>query len=280
LLVAQYGVSDEPLSYILANAPGNFDATWDVSGYTSTQTQPSPLLIVTATRESSERFFTHTELGKSITNLRSKGVKLKVHAATNNTKAIGAVYNAAINDKWANHIIVFVHDDVRINDRYIAHHLHEALNSYDVVGVVGNRRRYFGQPAWHKPQMLSMAGPKQDLMGSIFHDTTHTPNKKRVMNDLSRFGQCPGTAQLLDGVFLAARGRTLINQGVRFDAVLGFDFYDLDFCRSATQANLRLGVWPIALTHMSVGGYESHNWKASYKKYLTKWGEEAPQKFV
>jgi lipopolysaccharide biosynthesis glycosyltransferase len=280
LLVAQYGVSDEPLSHILDNAPGNFDATWDVSDYNSTQTQPSPLLIVTATRESSERFFTHTELGKSITHLRSKGVNLKVHAATSNTKAIGAVYNSAIDDRWAHHIIVFVHDDVRINDRYIAHHLHEALNSYDVVGVVGDRRRYFGQPAWHRPQVLSQPGPKHDLMGSIFHDTTNSPNTKRVVQDLSRFGDCPGAAQLLDGVFLAARGRTLIKQAVRFDAALGFDFYDLDFCRSATQANLRLGVWPIALTHMSLGGYESPSWKAAYKKYLAKWGEEAPQKFV
>lgn len=280
LLIAQHGVSKESLSHILANAPCSHDATWDIAGHESSQVQQTPLLIMTATRESSERFFTHTELGKSITHLRSNGVKLKVHAATSNSNAIGSVYNKAIDEKWANHIIVFVHDDVRINDRYIAHHLHEALKSYDVVGVVGNKRRYFGQPAWHRPHMLSKAGPTHDLMGSIFHDTTNSPNTKRVMHDLSRFGDCPGRAQLLDGVFLATHGRTLIKHGLHFDAALGFDFYDLDFCRSATQAGLRLGVWPIALTHMSVGGYESASWTASYKKYLAKWGEEAPRKFT
>lgn len=280
LLVAQRGVSNESLNHILAYAPSNSDATWDIDDYNSTRGQPSPLLIVTATRESGERFFTHTELGKSITHLRHNGIKLKVHAATNNNKAIGAVYNAAIDERWAQHIIVFMHDDVRINDRYIAHHLHEALKTYDVVGVVGNRRRYFGQPAWHRPRFLSQAGPTHDLMGSICHDTTHTPNSKRSVHGLSRFGECPGTAQLLDGVFLAVRGRTLLTHDVRFDADLGFHFYDLDFCRSATQAHLRLGVWPIALTHMSVGGYESKGWSIAYKKYLDKWGEQAPLKFA
>jgi hypothetical protein len=72
----------------------------------------------------------------------------------------------------------------------------------------------------------------------------------------------------------------LLDSGVRFDAALGFHFYDLDFCRTATQAGLRLGVWPIAMTHFSIGGYESDAWSATYQHYLAKWGEEAPQQFA
>jgi lipopolysaccharide biosynthesis glycosyltransferase len=276
LLVAQLGVSEEALDEILANAPGNGDAAWDVHGHTSTKVQLAPLLIVTATRESAERFFTHTALGQSITQLRERGIQVKVHAAANNAKPIGTVYNAAILERWANHIIVFVHDDVRFDDIYLAHRLHEALQHYDIVGVAGNRRRYFGQPAWHRPRFLKHDGPKDDLLGSVFHDTLDMPHARRKMNELSRFGDSPGSAQLLDGVFIAVRGKTLLKKEVRFDASLGFHFYDLDFCRTATQAGLHLGVWPIALTHKSVGGYESRGWRAAYQKYLGKWGEQAP----
>jgi lipopolysaccharide biosynthesis glycosyltransferase len=279
LLIAQHGISDISLDEILVNDASHDDASWDVQGHHCTQTQPAPLLIVTASRESAEHFFTHTTLGQSITQLRAQGVQLQVQAAANNKKAIGLIYNAAIQTRWANHIIVFVHDDVRLDDRYIVHRLHEALKHYDVVGVAGNRRRYFGQPAWHRPRFLLQGGPKGDLLGSVFHDTTHTPNTRRVIRELSRFGDSRGTAQQLDGVFIAARGRTLLESDVRFDPSLGFHFYDLDFCRTATKAGLRLGVWPIALTHMSVGGYESKGWTAAYKQYLTKWGEHAPHKF-
>lgn len=279
LLVAQLGVSEEPLSDILAHAPGNEAAAWSVQGHVCVKAQPEQLLIVTATRESAERFFTHTALGQSITQMRERGIRIKVHAAANNAKAIGAVYNAAILERWANHIIVFVHDDVRFDDMYLPHRLHEALEHYDVVGVAGNRRRYFGQPAWHRPRFLKQEGPKDDLLGSVFHATMDMPNARRKMHALSRFGESSGAAQLLDGVFIAVRGKTLVNHHVQFDVSLGFHFYDLDFCRSATQAGLRLGVWPIAITHKSVGGYESKGWREAYQKYLDKWGEQAPHPF-
>lgn len=271
LLVAQHGFSNDSLTDILANDANDQNPAWDISSYVCTIKQPAPLLFVTATREPAERFFTHTSLGQSITHLRAQGVKLKVLAKTSNSKAIAIGYNTAIAERWRNHIIVFAHDDVRLDDMYIAHRLNDALRQYDVVGVAGNRRRYFGQPAWHRPRLLSQTGPKDDLLGSVFHAS---------INELSRFGDSFGSAQLLDGVLIAARGSTLLNSGVRFDASLDFHFYDLDFCRSATQAGLRLGVWPIAITHMSVGGYNSKAWSASYKKYLAKWGEEAPQKFA
>lgn len=280
LLLAQHGVSDEPLSDILANAPCNHDATWDVAGHACTQKQPAPLLIVTATRESSERFFTHTELGQSITRLRAGGIKLKVHAATRNCKPIGEVYNTAIDKRWASHIVVFVHDDVRLDDLYLLHRLHDALEQYDVVGVAGNRRRYFGQPAWHCSRFLSQSGPAQDLVGSVFHDTLNSANTQRKIQELSRYGESPSSVQLLDGVFLAIKGSTLLESDVCFDGALGFHLYDLDFCRTAGQAGLKLGVWPIAIRHMSGGGYESQGWSDAYAKYLAKWGEEAPQKFV
>ena len=36
---------------------------------------------------------------------------------------------------------------------------------------------------------------------------------------------------------------------------------------------LRLGTWPICLTHQSGGGFESEAWTAAYDKYVQKWGD-------
>ena len=60
---------------------------------------------------------------------------------------------------------------------------------------------------------------------------------------------------------------------MRFDPAFTFDFYDLDFCRACEQAGLRLGTWPIAVTHESVGkGISSAAWEAARAVYLAKWG--------
>jgi GT2 family glycosyltransferase len=59
---------------------------------------------------------------------------------------------------------------------------------------------------------------------------------------------------------------------VRFDPQFDFHLYDIDFCRTARQKELRLGTWPIALTHQSKGSFGTESWFARYEKYLAKWG--------
>jgi hypothetical protein len=46
----------------------------------------------------------------------------------------------------------------------------------------------------------------------------------------------------------------------------------MDFCRSARQAGLTLGTWPISITHRSPGKYEAA-WEAKRDLYLAKWGD-------
>jgi len=61
--------------------------------------------------------------------------------------------------------------------------------------------------------------------------------------------------------------------GVRLDPNFSFHFYDLDFCRSAEAAGLRIGTWPIAITHASGGAsLQSPAWAESVERYLHKWG--------
>ena len=76
----------------------------------------------------------------------------------------------------------------------------------------------------------------------------------------------------LDGVLLAARAGTLQREAIGFDEDFDFHFYDLDFCRCARALGLRLGTWPIRITHRSGGGYGSPAWREGYRKYIAKWG--------
>ena len=89
---------------------------------------------------------------------------------------------------------------------------------------------------------------------------------------MSFYGPTPVPCELLDGVFLAARKSTLLDSGVRFDPRFNFHFYDMDFCRSARQAGLTLGTWPIVLTHKSPGNF-GPDWHHGLTIYLEKWGE-------
>lgn len=238
--------------------------------------QPAPLLLVTATREPAARFYSHTALGRSVLRLREAGVDVSVSARCANTLPLGAAHNGAVDERHRDHLVVFVHDDVLLEDWHLAHRLDEALAHYDVVGVAGNRRRLSGQPAWHFAQFVGQWSPPQDLVGCVGHDTMHRTDGGRRVRVISHYGHGHDRVRLIDGVFLAMRGRTWLDSGIRFDPALGFDFYDLDLCRQAELRGLRLGIWPIALTHMSVGGYSAERWRLSYQHYLAKWGEAAP----
>lgn len=236
-----------------------------------------PLLLVSASRAAPQDFYTHTALGRSVQRLRAAGVALKVRAACQNRAPLAEAYNAAIEPAFADHTVVFVHDDVQIDDHHIAMRLHEALQSFDVVGLAGCVQRLPGQPAWLFPRHVGHWAPPGQLLGCVGHDTTGHSQARRKLRVVKHFGASHHPAALLDGVLLAVRGQTLLDHALRFDPALAFDFYDLDFCRQAEQRGLRLGVWPLAITHLSAGNFDSPSWRRTYPIYLEKWGETSPE---
>ena len=148
-----------------------------------------------------------------------------------------------------------------------------------MIGVAGNRRRLPAQVAWYlRPEAsANPAQPEQHVwdVGSLAGAIAHGADPAQA--SVSEYGPAPAPARLIDGVFIAARAGRLRQTGVRFDPQLGFHFYDLDFCRAAERAGLRIGVWPIALTHASSGAsIQSQAWEQSMRRYLEKWGETLP----
>ena len=223
--------------------------------------------IVSATRLPEEAFWKQSALGQSLRRLK-RDARLVPRVSFANARGLPEVYNARISAAADEDLLVFVHDDVWIDDHFLADRVIDGLQAYDVIGVAGNRRRQPGQPAWIflLEGMARVMDDPANLSGAI-------ANGKMPFGTISFFGPTPSECELLDGVFLAARKSTLQRAGLRFDPRFAFHFYDMDFCRSARQKGLRLGTWPICLTHQSTGGYSGETWNEMYRQYLEKWND-------
>lgn len=223
------------------------------------------LTIVTATRYSQQQFEQLSLLGPTLRAVHNL-TPLRLRLFSQNDQSLPDCYNQAIDEADADDVLVFVHDDVAFDDWMLGWRLHEALLSFDVVGVAGNRRRQSQQMTWVM-QPHSQTWDHAQLSGAIMHGQGSTRKP-------TYFGPTPAPVVLLDGVLIAARAGLLQATGVRFDPLFDFHFYDLDFCRTATQSGLRLGTWPLGITHASSGGgYSSSDWQRNGETYLKKWGE-------
>lgn len=220
--------------------------------------------IVSATRLTQQEFLAKSALGLSLGRLR-KDKRVRAAVAFSNTRGLPEVYNSRIAAPDGHDILVFIHDDVWIDDYFLPERVLEGLAAYDVIGVAGNRRRVSGQTAWAFIDEKRTWDTRANLSGRIAHG-------KNPFGKISDYGDAVSAeCELLDGVFLAARRARLREKGVLFDRRFDFHFYDMDFCRSARQQGLRLGTWPICLTHQSGGDFSTEAWKEKYRLYREKW---------
>jgi Glycosyltransferase like family len=225
------------------------------------------VFILCATRKSPGDFQSATALGKSLVRI-AHDPRMTVRVSTANTRGLPLVYNEMLDQLPDGSTAVFVHDDVWIDDFFMVQRVVEGLEKFDVIGLAGNRRRAPGQPAWAIASMQfdADANRMQHLSGGV----AHGPDPG---GEVTYFGEVPAACELLDGVFLAAKKKTLIDKNVRFDPLFDFHFYDMDFCRTARQRGLRLGTWPICITHQSEGDYLNPAWRRNYQIYMNKWGD-------
>jgi hypothetical protein len=225
------------------------------------------VLIVAATKYDKVYFDRFMYLGLALKRL-SYDKTIEAAVAFESRAGLPGIYNAHICEANRDKIVVFTHADAYIDDYFLSVRLYEALQRFDIVGVAGNKRRIPRQPAWafvsDWPQFTW--DQWENLSGAVCHF-------KDSGSEVSTYGPIPAACQLLDGVFLAARVGTLLDRDVRFDERFPFEFYDLDFCRTAINAGLKLGTWPIAITHGSGGSYGSPQWRQCRDLYYQKWQE-------
>jgi GT2 family glycosyltransferase len=221
--------------------------------------------IISATRKTEEEFWTDSALGVSLRRL-SFDPRIDARVTFRNQRGLPDVYNEAISAAGSEEILVFVHDDVWIDDFFLSERVLKGLGRFDVIGVAGNRRRLPGQTGWAFVDDKFTWDDKANLSGSVAHGLG-------PFGLIGHFGSVPADCELLDGLFLAVKKSTLSVHGLMFDSRFDFHFYDLDFCRSARSRGLRLGTWPICLTHQSGGSFGTEQWCAAYRSYIDKWRE-------
>jgi hypothetical protein len=223
------------------------------------------LLVVSATRLSATQFRNNSALGISLRRLAGDD-RIRQAVTFENRTGLPELYNRQIRSNPEIDNLVFIHDDVWIEDPFIVDRVAEGLARFDIIGVAGTRRRLPRQPSWMFLDEQWTRDEPQHLSGRVGHGA-------HPFGELSVYGPIPAPCELLDGVLLAARKSTLIQNDVFFDPRFAFHFYDMDFCRTARAKGLRLATWPIGLTHQSGGNPGSQSWRDSYRIYLDKWTE-------
>ena len=230
------------------------------------ETRDKPTVgIISATRLSESEFWSSSPLGCSLRRL-NRDSRLIPGISYDNSRGLPELYNKQIVAPDTPDILVFIHDDVWIDDPAFVDRILEECDTFDIIGVAGNRRRLAGQPSWAFQDTSFRWDDKEQLSGRIGHGP-HPCGK------VTEYGEAPAACELLDGLFLAARRKVLLDNGICFDPRFDFHFYDLDFCRTAREKGLRLGTWDVKLTHGSRGPVGGPEWAVNYQRYREKWGE-------
>lgn len=219
--------------------------------------------IISATRFAEAEFWQKAALGISLQRLACDA-RLEARIAFANRNGLPVVYNTRLAEASPETALVFVHDDVWIDDHFFCDRILEGLRHFDVLGVAGNLRRGPGQPAWAFPDLNLKWDEAAYLSGSVAHG-------RHPFGIVSRYGDTGKECELLDGVLLAVLGQTFHRTGLAFDPRFAFHFYDMDFCRAARALGLRLGTWPIAVTHQSGGRFGTTPWREAFEIYAAKW---------
>lgn len=235
----------------------------------SIQSDLPQICVISASKLTQEDFWLRSALGLSLTRLMRQGESIQIDIAFENTRGLPEIFNEAVTRAPDAAVLVFIHDDVWIDEDHFSLAVVAGLTRFDVIGVAGNKRRVPGQPGWCFVNEAFAWDEKTNLSGRVGHGV----NAFGVVSD---FGEVPAACELLDGVFLAVRKHNLMQHQVQFDGKFDFHFYDLDFCRTARQAGLQLGTWGIQLTHQSGGAFGMPNWQEMYKVYCDKWHEPLP----
>lgn len=225
----------------------------------------SSICFVSATRYTESDFWRKSALGRSSAVWR-KDSNVWFDVVCQNSDGLSAVYNKAVENSKPVDAYVFLHDDLWLSDHQLLQKIRLALRRFDVLGLAGNRRRVPRQPAWlfsHRDGD-EFVWDSNFLSGVVDHGS---PGRVQSME----YGPSPAICELLDGLFLAVRGDVMRESVLRFDEIFRFHFYDMDFCRSARQAGLTLGTWPIDVIHESKGGFGGEEWERQYQVYLQKW---------
>jgi hypothetical protein len=220
---------------------------------------PSNYYFVIATQYSSEEFWEKSQIAIF---LDKTGYKNSCHVEYENKKGLPEFYNTFITKDNIVKRIIFVHDDVLIEDLFWEEKLNNAFDKYDVVGLAGSKKADLTRPsAWH------LMSDRQDHCGEVAHS-----HDKKVWTTC--FGPSDSRVLVMDGLFMAVNVKKLLETNTRFDEKFKFHHYDITFCLKANKNKLKMGVTPIRVVHFGLGdSMNTKEWNDSsqmFKEYYAK----------
>jgi GT2 family glycosyltransferase len=193
-------------------------------------------LLVSATKATTMEEFSSRPIHKYI---EKTGINTNI--ALGCTEGLSLAYNARISAN--NDIIIFVHDDVEIEDLWLL----EKIESTDADVVVCAGATSFNKNkmclAWHLA-----AEKREDLRGEVAH---RFPNGQV---NTTIFGPA-GRVLTFDGVFMAIKTKNILEKGVAFDERFKWHFYDTAFALRCHKAGLKAAIspHPIRIVHHGLG---------------------------
>jgi len=229
--------------------------------------------------QKNKKEFADTEAGYFFKENAKVSLPLTIKVFFENTRGLSEVYNEVLDTYSKNFdVIIFIHDDVFINDKFFIHKLTYAFTTkkFDVVGIAGTK--YIDLNAdfisWYNV-------PADKRRGMILHSKTPKEELpyRLISTDLSVYDTMKPPREYeqvlsADGVFLAIKTSTINAKKIRFDPQFEFNFYDLDFCLSLHKHQLKLGIAPILITHNSIGeGILSSKYLEDQTLFLKKWNK-------
>lgn len=201
----------------------------------------SKLLIVICTKAKTLEEFSQRPIYQSLQKQCENNSSIDFYLFKDNQKGLSVCYNEILsNDKYLNDTVLFVHDDVVLEDLFLYEKL---INSpYSITGLAGAKsfNKLVDKLAWH------LAAQPHAYVGEVAHF-------KEDQVWTTKFGPTNSRALTLDGLFLSCKVRDLIEKELQFDEEFSFHFYDLAFCLRANDKKVTCGVLPIRVIHYGLG---------------------------
>lgn len=183
---------------------------------------------------------------KSLSRIKEKNNNFDIFYTADNADGLSKNYNQILNKHQKHYdYIVFIHDDVCVDDFDICNKLTKAHEQFDIVGLAGGINPSIIKPAlWH---IMCGGFHSGNLRGAVAHYINET------QFHMTNFGITPARVAILDGLFLSVSTSSAIKTNWKFNENYSFHHYDIASCIDANKKKMKLGVYPIWTIHKSPG---------------------------
>ena len=242
-------------------------------------------LIAIATRKN-ETELEQLPIYKTVFNCMkfNDSITLNCAIAFENKNGLSTVYNNIIKTYKSYDYILFIHDDLWLNDVLFIDKILSASKEFDLIGSCGGKS-WERDSDINKPIIWTSASRDNGMSGFMVHAADG--NKINVkLHSLyngrglfaTNYGICPARVLTIDGSFICFTKKA-ITENLRFDEIFKFHYYDMDISFQAYTKHLKTGTCAVLITHESLGESVSQSeYMEAQKKFLDKWFEEKENK--